>query len=148
VLPRVEVRQDGGMTHPNLLPEPPETLLPEDPARDALAAGQDPTEVVRSHPESSLTWATLAEKALADGRDIEGYAYARVGYHRALDALRGNGWKGHGPVPWSHEPNRGFLMSLALLAAAAGRIGETHEADRCSTFLRDSSPEAADALSP
>ena len=74
------------------------------------------------------------------------YAYARVGYHRSLDMLRRNGWKGHGPVPWEHEPNRGFLKALALLALAARAIGETDEWERCSTFLRDSSPEAADAL--
>lgn len=135
------------MTHPNLMPEPPETLLPVDPAAEALTAGQDAADVARTHPESSLAWATLAEAALAAGRDIEGYAYARVGYHRALDALRRNGWKGHGPVPWSHVPNRGFLHALALLATAADRIGETPEAERCTTFLRDSSPEAADTLS-
>ena len=69
------------------------------------------------------------------------YAYARVGYHRSLDLLRRNGWKGHGPVPWEHEPNRGFLRSLAALAEAAGRIGEDHERDRCDQFLLDSSPE-------
>ena len=69
------------------------------------------------------------------------YAYARVGYHRSLDMLRRNGWKGHGPVPWEHEPNRGFLRALAALAEAAGRIGEDHERDRCDQFLRDSSPE-------
>ena len=55
------------------------------------------------------------------------YAYARVGYHRSLDLLRRNGWKGHGPVPWEHEPNRGFLRALAALATAAGRIGEAAE---------------------
>ena len=69
------------------------------------------------------------------------YAYARVGYHRSLDMLRRNGWKGHGPVPWEHEPNRGFLRSLALLALSARAIGETDEWERCSTFLRDSSAD-------
>ncbi|MGH3385034.1 MAG: DUF3151 domain-containing protein [Nocardioidaceae bacterium] len=131
----------------NLLPEPADTLLPADPATTELAAGTEPEQVVRAHPESSLVWATLADGALADGRDVEGYAYARVGYHRGLDALRRNGWKGHGPVPWSHEPNRGFLRALAALATAAARIGEDHEAERCATFLRDSSAEAADELS-
>jgi hypothetical protein len=60
--------------------------------------------------------------------------------------LRRSGWKGHGPVPWAHEPNRGFLRALALLARAAEKIGETGEAERCAAFLRDSSPEAADVL--
>ena len=45
-----------------------------------------------------------------------------------------------------HEPNRGFLRCLALLALAAQAIGEQDEWERCSTFLRDSSPAAADAL--
>ena len=49
------------------------------------------------------------------------YAYSRVGYHRSLDMLRRNGWKGHGPVPWEHEPNRGFLQCLALLALERAR---------------------------
>jgi hypothetical protein len=49
-------------------------------------------------------------------------------------------------VPWSHEPNRGWLRSLHALGVAAGAIGEDDEAARCSAFLRDSSPEAADAL--
>jgi hypothetical protein len=49
-------------------------------------------------------------------------------------------------VPWSHEPNRGFLRALAALSRAAGEIGEVEEEQRCRQFLRDSSPEAADAL--
>ena len=134
------------MTHDNLLGGPPETLLPADTAAERIERGESPEEVVRRHPESSFAWAMLAEQALDDGRDVEGYAYARVGYHRALDALRRSGWKGHGPVPWSHEPNRGFLMALAELARAADRIGESAEVERCTTFLRDSSPEAADVL--
>ena len=124
----------------------PETRLPEDPAAARLAAGEDPAAVAAAHPTSSLAWATLAEAALADGRTVEGYAYARTGYHRALDALRRGGWRGQGPVPWSHEPNRGFLRALAALSRAAGAIGETDEEQRCAQFLRDSSPEAAEAL--
>ena len=136
------------MSFPDLMAGPPETLLPEDPAAAELGGGTDPHAVVRRHPESPLAWATLAEQALADEGvdDVTAYAYARVGYHRSLDLLRRNGWKGHGPVPWEHEPNRGFLRCLALLASMAAAIGEAGEADRCSTFLRDSSPAAYDAL--
>jgi hypothetical protein len=69
-----------------------------------------------------------------------------VGYHRGLDALRRNGWKGHGPIPWEHGPNRGFLECLHELSLAAQAIGETDEAERTRQFLRDSSREAADVL--
>jgi len=133
---------------PDLMAGPPPTHLPADPAATSLSSGTPAAEVVRTHPESPLAWATLAEQALADDSvdDVTAYAYARVGYHRSLDQLRRNGWKGNGPVPWEHEPNRGFLRALAALAVAAGRIGELPEADRCSSFLRDSSPAAFDAL--
>ena len=131
----------------NLLSGPPETLLPVDPAAAELAAGAAALDVAAKFPTSSLAWSVLAEAALADGRTIEAYAFARTGYHRALDLLRRNGWKGHGPVPWEHEPNRGFLRCLAALGKAAALIEEKDEAERCATFLRDSSPTAADALS-
>ena len=133
-------------TH-NLLGEPPATELPDEPApREALAAGQSASEVAAAHPTSSLAWAVLAEGALAAGRPVEAYAYARTGYHRGLDALRRHGWKGHGPVPWEHAPNQGFLRALHALAEAAAAIGETPEAERCRTFLADSSPTAVREL--
>ena len=132
--------------HQNLLGIPP-TNLPDDAAtREALAAGTPAAEVAAAHPASSLPWAVLAEDALAAGRTVEGYAYARVGYHRGLDALRRSGWKGQGPVPWAHEPNRGFLRALASLAKAAGAIGEEPERERCTTFLADCDPAAAAEL--
>jgi hypothetical protein len=135
------------MEFQDLMAGPPATLLPEDPAAAQLDAGAAPADVVRAHPESPAAWATLAEQALAGGaEDVTSYAYARVGYHRSLDLLRRNGWKGHGPVPWEHEPNRGFLRALAALSQAADRLGETPEAERCATFLRDSSPTAYQAL--
>jgi Protein of unknown function (DUF3151) len=129
--------------HSNLLGEPPATLLPADPGAEQLAAGTDPAEVAAAHPTSSAAWAGLAEAALADGRTIEAYAYARTGYHRGLDALRRNGWKGFGPVPWSHEPNRGFLRCVTVLARAAEAIEETEEHERCLQLLRDCDPNLA-----
>jgi len=136
------------MDFQDLMAGPPPTHLPDDPAAASLAEGAPPHDVVRAHPESPVAWATLAEQALDDERvdDVTAYAYARVGYHRSLDLLRRNGWKGHGPVPWEHEPNRGFLRALAALARAADRIGEAPEAQRCSEFLRDSSRTAYDTL--
>jgi len=131
----------------------PETRLAPDPAAAELAGSEDGpldaatlTHAAAAHPTSSLAWALLAEAALDSDRPVEGYAYARTGYHRGLDALRKAGWRGQGPVPWSHEPNRGFLRALAALSRAARAIGEHDEETRCSTFLRDSSREAADAL--
>ncbi len=136
------------MTHShNLLGEPPATLLPDNvSARDALARGDDPTQVAAAFPTYSGAWAALADRAFGAGAVIESYAYARVGYHRGLDALRRAGWKGHGPVPWSHEPNQGFLRCLHALSRAAAAIGETDEAERCKQFLYDSDPAAAAAI--
>ena len=134
-------------TGTDLIAGPPPTRLPEDPAAIALADGGEPRTVVKAYPESPLAWAVLAEQTLTEGTDdVAAYAFARVGYHRSLDQLRRNGWKGHGPVPWDHVPNRGFLRALAALTKAAGAIGESAEEERCSQFLRDSSPAAYDAL--
>ena len=124
----------------------PETRLPVDPAAAKLDDGVAADQVAAAYPTSSVAWATLAEDALADGRTVEGYAYARTGYHRALDSLRKNGWRGQGPVPWEHEPNRGFLRALAALSKAAAAIGETEEELRCAQFLRDSSMTGAREL--
>lgn len=138
-----------GIPHSDLMAGPPPTLLPADPAAAELDGGADPDTVVRRHPASPVAWSALAQRVReTGGDDLTVYAYARVGYHRSLDQLRRNGWKGHGPVPWEHQPNRGFLTCLALLALSAMAIDETEEWERCSTFLRDSSPEAFDVLLP
>lgn len=136
-------------TYGNLMGPPP-TLLPAEPgavaARAAAEEGNDVSAAAAAHPASSAAWATLAEQALDDGRPVAAYAYARTGYHRGLDQLRRAGWKGHGPIPWEHEPNRGFLRALAALARAAAELGEDDEAARCRQFLDDSDPAAAAQL--
>ena len=106
--------------------------LPPDRRREAVA------EVAARDPRCLAAWAELAE--LADD-PIEKYAYARVGYHRGLDALRASGWRGSGYVRWRHEPNRGFLRSLDALRTAAASIGEVDEEQRCELFLRQLDPE-------
>jgi len=128
---------------------PPETVLPPAPAeiRAALDAAdglegdarrEALARVVAGHPTSLDGWARLAGAA----RDpVESYAYARVGYHRGLDALRAAGWRGSGYVRWRHESNRGFLRSLDALRAAAAAIGETAEAERCDLFLHQLDPD-------
>ncbi len=140
--------QTWGMSiHENLLGGPPPTHRPDDPGpREQLASGTAPVDVAAAHPTSSHAWAQLADEAYERGATVESYAYARTGYHRGLDALRRSGWKGHGPVPWEHEPNRGFLRALHALARAAQAIGEQEEYERCSQFLKDSSPTAAQVL--
>ncbi len=130
-------------------PDARPTLLPEDPAATAPSEA-DPIEVAAEFPSSSLAWAELAERALADGSRagvLQAYAFARTGYHRGLDALRRNGWRGSGPVPWEHEPNQGFLRAVWALARAARAIGEQAEYERCVQLLVDSSPSGYAELS-
>lgn len=106
--------------------------LPPERRRDAVAA------VATRDPRCLEAWADLAELA---SDPIEQYAYARVGYHRGLDALRASGWRGSGSVRWRHESNRGFLRSLHNLELAAAAIGEVEEEQRCALFLRQLDPE-------
>lgn len=132
----------------NLLAGPPPTHLPDLPAaREALESGANAADVAARFPAYPAAWATLAEEVFAQGHAVTSYAFARTGYHRGLDQLRRAGWKGHGPIPWEHGPNRGFLRSLYALGRAAQTIGEKDEAERCLTFLKESSAEAYDALS-
>jgi hypothetical protein len=142
--------------HQNLLAAsgagPAPTYLPVDPAVAQLADGGAAAfiQVVSANPTSSLCWALLAEEALQQGTpesDVAAYAYARTGYHRGLDLLRRSGWKGVGPIPWEHAPNRGFLRALWALTVAAGRIGDVVEQERCAQFLQDSSETAYAELS-
>ena len=131
----------------------PETVLPDAPAewRAALdgaratqpaAARREATcATAAAHPRFLDAWADLAELAGADGDDVSAYAFARVGYHRGLDALRAAGWRGSGYVRYRHESNRGFLRSLLALRAAAHGIGEEDEESRCAIFLGQLDPE-------
>jgi hypothetical protein len=135
------------LTGKDLLGGPPPTLLPDEAEpRQLLESGTDPAAVAARFPTNSAAWAVLAEGAFDRGAVVESYAYARVGYHRGLDALRRNGWKGFGPVPWSHAPNQGFLRALYALGRAAESIEETDEAQRIKAFLDDSDPAARAAL--
>jgi hypothetical protein len=145
----VVVNNDGmSITGKDLLGGPPPTLLPDEAApRAMLEGGTVASEVAAAYPTHSAAWAALADEAWGRGSVVESYAYARVGYHRGLDALRRNGWKGFGPVPWSHGPNQGFLRALYALGRAAGAINESDEAARISAFLDDSDPAARQALS-
>lgn len=127
---------------------PPSTLLPEmdASARHELrgALSSDPAsrrtrvaEVVARFPRWIDAWVALGDH----GRDeIERYACYRVAYHRGLDLLRQNGWRGSGYVRWSHEPNRGFLRALDRLGRTAEIIGESDEAERCRLFVLQLEP--------
>ena len=127
---------------------PPETVLPPaaTPAAQALAAALAAPEeqrratvaaVVARWPRYLDAWAHLGDL----GRDeVERYACYRVGYHRGLDTLRANGWRGTGLVRWRHETNRGFLRAVRGLGRSAAAIGETDEAERCALFLAQLDP--------
>ena len=127
----------------------PSTVLPPgEPAAatalaDALALDGDARRaalgaVAARWPRYLDVWAALGDQ----GRDeIERYAYYRVGYHRGLDALRANGWRGSGYVRWTHPTNQGFLRALAGLGAMATAIHEDDEADRVGLFLAQLDPE-------
>ncbi|EFK54842.1 DUF3151 domain-containing protein [Corynebacterium genitalium ATCC 33030] len=122
---------------------PPPVQLPDDPA-----AGKDllNDDTALTHPDSPSVWAARARRELDGGDVLVAYAYARTGYHRSLDRLRANGWKGWGPVPYSHEPNRGVLESIAMLALTSQAIGDNAEYDRCRQMLSDADPAAAEKL--
>jgi hypothetical protein len=122
------------------------TYLPDDAEQRAALDADDPAEVAKRYPTYSAAWAALADRAYVAGDMIASYAYARTGYHRGLDQLRANGWRGQGPVPWEHEPNRGFLRALYALGRGAAAIGEDAEAKRCKDFLRECSKTAAETL--
>lgn len=126
----------------------PETVLdgPPPEAQAALddTAGRPPADrraayaaVAARWPRCLEAWAGLAEAA---EEPIDRYAFARVGYHRGLDALRGAGWRGSGYVRWAHPTNRGFLRCLEALRRAAAEIGEDDEEGRCAVFLRQLDP--------
>nr|WP_120491887.1 DUF3151 domain-containing protein [Corynebacterium lactis] len=130
----------------DMMAPPPVHLPVFEEAEAARADGASAEDVVRACPRDSAAWADLAEQALAEGEEIRAYAFARTGYHRGLDLLRGNGWKGFGAIPWSHEGNRGVLRAFAALAKAARAIGEDDEFDRMMALLRDSDESAIGAL--
>ncbi|MFZ9628717.1 MAG: DUF3151 family protein [Ilumatobacteraceae bacterium] len=127
---------------------PPRTVLPAESVEVRHAVEQalhlaEPqrreriAEVVALHPRSLVAWCALGDH----GRDtVERYAAYRVGYHRGLDALRANGWRGSGYVRWADVTNRGFLGCLRGLGAMAAAIGEADEAERIATFLLQLDP--------
>lgn len=127
---------------------PPETVISLEPAdalhglEAALAGAADGRRarvaaLVVRFPRFLDGWARLGELARDDA---EAYACYRVGYHRGLDRLRAEGWRGSGYVRWDHPTNQGFLRSLDGLQATAAAIGEADEAERCATFLTQLDP--------
>ena len=126
----------------------PSTVLPPaDPTQrhellQAIGSADDVrharvSEVVASYPRYLEAWATLGDL----GRNpIERYAAYRVGYHRGLDTLRANGWRGSGYVRWAEPTNRGFLRSLRGLGQMAALIGEVDEAERIALFMAQLDP--------
>jgi hypothetical protein len=132
----------------------PETVaLPQlrPDVKDALASASDAKayqDVVRLDPLCLVAWASLGDLAYDGGDDVASYAYSRVGYHRGLDLLRGNGWHPGVQVHWADETNRGFLRALHGLMRAAASIGEGAEARRCREFLLELDPSDHFAVDP
>jgi hypothetical protein len=128
-----------------ITPKPPETVLPEVPQElwesiRKASADSDSGALERcaaDHPREMLCWAALAA---SQESIISRYAYARVGYHRGLDSLRANGWRGSGYVRSNNASNRPFLSALAQLGHYAGQIGEDDERERCQEFLKQLDP--------
>lgn len=112
-------------------------LLAQALATEPAARREAVASFVAAYPRVLDGWAALGDL----GRDaIEAYSAYRVGYHRGLDALRANGWRGSGYVRWSAESNRGFLRCLLGLQNRAADIGELDEAERCALFLLQLDP--------
>ena len=114
-----------------------QSALTLDPAARKVAHG----EVVAGNPSFIAGRAALSVLGV---EPVERYAYARVAYHRGLDALRASGWGGSGLVRWSQASNRAFLTCLVRLREAARTIGETAEVERIDLFLRDLDPDWTD----
>lgn len=130
--------------HETVLPDVDRSLRDGYQAALTLDAGARKvalSELVAGDPTFIEGWAALATLG---SEPIECYAYARVGYHRGLDALRANGWGGRGLVRWSQPSNRPFLTCLVRLREAARSIGETAEVARIDAFLRDLDPAWSD----
>src|SRR5256884_9926037 len=68
--------------------------LPDAFPTPLVAAGEAPEKIAARFPAYSAAWASLAERAFAQGDPVTAYAFARTGYHRGLDQLRRAGWKG------------------------------------------------------
>jgi hypothetical protein len=131
------ISMSSGLPSTVLPPEPEEfidRLLAAIGSDDARAAVGD---LVAERPRSLFAWAALGD---LESSTIGRYAAYRVGYHRGLDALRANGWRGSGYVRWSESTNQGFLRCLKGLATMAEVIGETDEAERCRVFLAQLDP--------
>jgi len=128
---------------------PPETILPAETMQviellrkaevnlDVDIRRKELNSVAALFPNSIEVWKTLGQH----GRDsIESYAAYRVGYHRGLDALRKNGWRGSGYVRWHHASNQAFLSCLSGVQTISEEINDLAEAERCYIFLLQLEP--------
>ena len=114
-----------------------EFVLP-DPLQQLLAA---------QHPSGVFSQLAQQPELGAGQRDRPAMQPSLAGVGQNLQVAEDQRrWRGHGPVPWAHTANQGFLRCLNVLALTAAAIGEADEAARCAQFLRDSDPSAADAL--
>ena len=115
-----------------LPPEPTDLMADIARARSSADPASELRVVVARHPSSLFAWSALGD---AETDPTLRYACYRVGYHRGLDSLRANGWRGSGDVRWSEPSNHGFLRALLGLHVMSAAIGDTAEAERTLQFL-------------
>jgi len=136
------------MSNVNLSSGIPETILPtvsqellnmlESAKSSSGNELEEISKVLQKYPTSIDAWACYGSFCTDT---MASYAAYRVGYHRGLDQLRKNGWRGSGYVKWQHVSNQGFLTALNGLRKYAEKINEADEATRCRDFLAQLDPE-------
>ena len=107
-------------------------LPPDEEAAAALQAGEAPEKVAARFPSYSAAWAALADARVRRGRPGHRLRVRADGLPPRPGPAAPGGLEGHGPIPWEHEPNRGFLRSLHMLA----RRGRGHRRGRRGRALR------------
>lgn len=127
----------------------PETVLPSE-SSEILAGIEEAVSLealtdtiakllrlAEKYPDSIAVWTQLGA---ASSEKMQTYAFYRLAYHRGLDALRKNGWRGSGFVRWENSSNRSFLRALHGLQKLSEEIGDIEEATRCNHFLLQLEP--------
>ena len=118
---------------------PPRSTRPGPFLRTAV--GPAVAAVAAQDPHCLQAWADLAE--LADD-PIDRYAFARVGYHRGLDALRAAGWRGSGYVALAERAQPGLPPFAATCSSwRRGRSARSTRSSAATSSCASSTPNGA-----